>query len=363
LDYLLPQSAIWYLLSTIRTLLGVLLLLGVAHPVVAATPCAGEAVATRPALTRAQVISDTVQLASSMFVCRVDGAGAQADGTGVGTRSVTSAGLVLLVLARWLHFVGYALGFGTITFGLWANAALGEQPARMRRLWQLVQAGIVLLLCAEPLALLAQTIGVQGALFDLVVAGNVLASGFGLVWAQRIGVALLLWVLVGVAKDGTTRALLAVPALGLVLGVVDGAASAAGAALAALVIVVATLHEAAMGVWIGSLALLLALWSGLDREQRATVLVRFSQLSSTAIGVLIITGLALAFMRLTQPVELFATFYGATLIAKLLVALIAIGLATFGRRIYRESWRWRAALVALIMVLGVAGLLVSLPSP
>jgi putative copper export protein len=73
--------------------------------------------------------------------------------------------------------------------------------------------------------------------------------------------------------------------------------------------------------------------------------------------------LALASMRLTQPVELFATFYGATLIVKLLVALIAIGLATFGRRIYRESWRWRAALVALIVVLGVAGLLVSLPSP
>jgi putative copper export protein len=322
LYYLLPQSAIWYLLSTIRTLLGVLLLLGVARPVVAATPCAGEAVATLPTLTRAHVISDTGQLASSMFVCRVDGAGAQADGTGVGTRSVTPAGLVLLVLARWLHFAGYALGFGTITFGLWASAALGEQLSRIPRLWQLVQAGIVLLLCAELLALLAQTIGVQGALFDLAVAGNVLASGFGLVWAQRIGVA-----------------------------------------LAALVIVAATLHEAAMGVWIGSLALLLALWSGLDREQRTTVLVRFSQLSSTAIGVLIITGLALASMRLKQPVELFATFYGATLIVKLLVALIAIGLATFGRRIYRENWRWRAALVALIMVLGVAGLLVSLPSP
>jgi copper transport protein len=330
---------------------------------VAATPCAGEAVAAPPTITRAQVISDTVQPASSMFVCRVDGAGAQADGSGVGTRSVTPAGLLLLVLARWLHFVGYALGFGTITFGLWITAALGEQPARMQRLWRLVQAGIVMLLCAEPLALLAQTIGVQGALFDLAVAGNVLASGFGLVWAQRIGVALLLWVLLGVAKDGTVRALWAVPALGLVLAAIDGAAGAAGTALAALTIVAATLHEAAMGVWIGSPALLLALWNGLDREQRAAVLARFSLLSSTAIGVLIITGLALASMRLTQPVELFATFYGATLVVKLLVALIAIGLAAFGRRIYRDIWRWRAALVALIVMLGVAGLLVSLPSP
>jgi copper transport protein len=357
----LQSSALWAnLQSTIRTLLGALLLLGVASPVAAATPCAGEIVTAPPAITRAQVISDTLQPGSGMFVCRVDGAGAPADGSSSGMRSVTLAGLILLVLARWLHFVGYALGFGTITFALWATAALGEQPARMRRLWRLVNAGIVLLLCAEPLALLAQTIGVRGALFDLAVAGDVLASGFGLVWAQRIGVALLLWVIVGVVKDGTARALWAVPALGLALAVVDGAA---GAALATITIAAATLHEAAMGAWIGSLALLLALWNGLDRDRRATLLARFSQLSGTAIGVLIITGLVLATIHLTQPVELFTTFYGATLVVKLLVALIAIGLAAFGQRMYREIWRGRAALAALIVVLGVAGLLVSVPSP
>ncbi|MEO7911424.1 MAG: hypothetical protein ABIV47_17395 [Roseiflexaceae bacterium] len=353
------QSTIYNL----QFLICALLLFGGARPVAAATPCAETIVAAPPAITRAQVISDTVQPASSMFVCRVDGAGTQADGSSTGTRSVTSTGLLLLVLARWLHFVGYALGFGTISFGLWATAALGEQPARMQRLWRLVNTGIVLLLCAEPLALLAQTIGLQGALFDLAVAGDVLASGFGLVWAQRIGVALLLWVLVGVAKDGTPRALWAVPALGLVLAIVDGAASVAGTSLAALTIASATLHEAAMGAWIGSLALLLALWNGLDRQQRVAVLARFRQLSGTAIGVLISTGVTLATMRLTQPIELFATFYGATLVVKLLVALIAIGLAAFGQRMYREIWRWRAALAALIVMLGVAGLLVSLPSP
>jgi copper transport protein len=198
-------------------------------------------------------------------------------------------------------------------------------------------------------------------LFDLAVAGDVLASGFGLVWAQRIGVALLLWVIVGVVKDGTERALWAAPALGLALAVVDGAAGTAGASLAA--ITAATLHEAAMGAWIGSLALLLALWNSLDHDRRAPVLARFSQLSGAAIGVLIVTGLVLATIHLTQPVELFATFYGVILVVKLLVALIAIGLAAFGRRMYRQIWRWRTALAALIVVLGVAGLLVSAPSP
>jgi putative copper export protein len=343
--------------------IGALLVFGGVRPIEAAALCAGEVIGAAPAITRAQVISDTLQPASSMFVCRVDGASTPTGASSIGTRSVTPAGLLLLVLARWLHFVGYALGFGTITFGLWAKAALAEWPARMQRLWRLVHAGIGLLLCAEPLALLAQTIGVRGALLDLAVAGDVLASGFGLVWAQRIGIALLLWVLVGVAKDGTVRALWVVPALGLALATIDGAAGAAGASLVTIRIATATLHEAAMGAWIGSLALLLALWNDLDHDQRASIVARFSQVSGAAIGVLVITGLVMAAIQIAQPAGLFATFYGTTLLAKLLVALIAIGLAAFGPRMYREIWRWRAALAALIVVLGVAGLLVSLPSP
>jgi copper transport protein len=347
-------------ISNLQFIFFALLLLGTSRPAAAATPCAGETLVAPPALTRAQVISDTLQPASNLFVCRVDGAGVSADGSSAGTRSVTPAGFVLLVLARWLHFAGYALGFGAICFGLWITAALGEPPERLPRLWRLVRAGIGLLLCAEPLALLAQTIGVRGALFDPAVAGDVLASGFGLVWAQRVGVALLLWVIVGVVHDGTVRALWAVPALGLTLAVVD---SMAGAAPTALAIAAATLHEIAMGVWLGSLTLLLALWNGLDRNRRAAVLARFSRLSGGAIGALIVSGVVLASLHLAQPVDLFATFYGTTLVLKLLVALIAIGLAAFGLQMYRQIWLARAALAALIVVIGVAGLLVSLPSP
>src|SRR4051812_28135109 len=101
-------------MRAILALLGTLLI-GVARPVASATLCAGAIIAAPPVNAHAQVITDTVQPASSMFVCRVDGAGAVADGSRAGTRSVTPAGLILLVLARWLHFVGYALGFGTIT--------------------------------------------------------------------------------------------------------------------------------------------------------------------------------------------------------------------------------------------------------
>jgi copper transport protein len=325
-----------------------------------ATSCADEVIAAPSAITRAQAISDTLQPASNMFVCRVDGTGVATNGSTDGTRSVTPTGFVLLVVARWLHFVGYALGFGTIWFAMWIAAARGVTPERVPLLWRIVRFGIVLLLSAEPLALLAQTIGVRGALFDPALAGDVLASGFGLVWAQRIGVALLLWVIVGAIHDGAPQALWAVPALGLALALIDSTASAS---LTALAIAATMLHEAAMAAWMGGLALLLALWNGLDQDRRAAALGRFGQLSGVAIGVLAVSGVALAGMHLTQLSELFTTFYGVTLAIKLLAALIAIGMAGFGRRMYRQAWRGRVTLAVLVVVVGVAGLLVSLPSP
>src|SRR4051812_11883752 len=86
-------------------LLGALLLFGGARSAMAATPCAGIVMTAPAAIAHTQAISDTLQPASSMFVCRVDGAGTPGAGAGTGTRSVTTAGFVLLVLARWLHFV------------------------------------------------------------------------------------------------------------------------------------------------------------------------------------------------------------------------------------------------------------------
>lgn len=344
------------------TLLGALLLLGTVHPATAASSCTNKVLVTSPVTTRPQVVSDTLQPASNLFLCRVDGVGASTNDSGVGTRNVTTSGLVLLVVARWLHFVGYALGFGAIAFGLWA-AVPEDTFVWKRRLWRLVNIGIVLLLCAEPLALLAQTIGVRNTLFDLAVAGDVLGSGFGLVWAQRVGIALLLWVITGVVKDGRTRALWTVPALALVAAIVDAVASTSGVNVPQVVIAAATLHQAAMGVWIGGLTLLLVLWKSLEREQRNAMLIRFGQLSGAAIGVLSATGLVMATIRLTRPEDLITTFYGAILAVKLLVALLVIALAAFGQRKHVTIPHRQLALAMLIVVLGVTSLLVSVPSP
>lgn len=356
------QRVFTSIIHVILALLGALLLFSIARPTAAAASCTNRVLVAPAATTRLQVITDTIQPGSNLFLCRVDGVGALTNDSGVGTRNVTTGGLFLLVVARWLHFVGYALGFGTIAFSLWA-ATPGDQLFWKRRLWQLVNIGIVLLLCAEPLALLAQTIGVRDTLFDLAVAGDVLASGFGLVWAQRVGIALLLWVITGVVKDGSIRTSWAVPALALVAAIVDAIAGTSGVNIPQVAIAAATLHEMAMSVWIGGLALLLVLWKSLEREQRNVVLIRFGQLSGASIGALTITGLVMAIIRLTRLEDLIVTFYGAILAVKLLVALLVIALATFGQRRHFTVPHRRLALAMLVVVLGVTSLLVSVPSP
>lgn len=337
--------------------LGSLFILGGARSAMAATPCNGT-VPAGPTVKYTQIISNTNQSGQNLFVCRVDGVGALASTSRIGTRNVTASGFFLLVMARWLHFIGYALGFGTLAFGM---IALGVSSVSMRRVWRLVSIGIVLMLCAEPLALLAQTIGMGQTVFDLAIAGDVLASGFGLVWAQRVGVALLLWVVCGVVKDGRAGAVWAVPMLGLVLAVIDGSAGATGVRTPRLMIAAATLHEIAMGAWIGGLVLLLTLWNNLERERRVVIVSRFGWLSAAAISILSVTGVVMVAARMTQPAETFTTLYGVLFVVKLLVAFVAIGFTVFGQPL-RMAWRWRTTLITLIAVLGVASLLVSVPS-
>src|SRR5207302_2092676 len=69
------------------------------------------------------------------------------------------AALLLQAVGRWLHFFGYALGFGTLAFRLLVRGVVSAAPGASR--WRLVGWGVVLLLLAEPLALLGQTAGLD----------------------------------------------------------------------------------------------------------------------------------------------------------------------------------------------------------
>lgn len=95
-------------------------------------------------------------------------------------------------------------------------------------------------------------------------------------------------------------------------------------------------HTLAAGVWVGGLlALALALWlaRALAAESRMwlglNLILNFSALGATAIGVLLLSGGYLSWQHIRTWSALVGTAYGRTLLVKLALALVAILLAAF----------------------------------
>lgn len=250
---------------------------------------------------------------------------------------VSPLGLALQALGRWLHFAGYALGFGAAAYALFV--AKDARPLR------LAGVGVVLLLMAEPLALLAQTASFDPAqTFDGDALTGALASPFGRVLALRLAAALGLWAVLGALRQAPWLRW-AIPALGLALTLVDATAAHATPALPQpLGLALNALHVAAMGVWVGGLAAFVVMPSG-----------GFARWAVWSAGLLVASGAALALLHFANPLETMTTAYGGVLLVKVPLAAVALWLAWRGRR------RWELA--ALACVLLAAALLVSLPPP
>lgn len=241
--------------------------------------------------------------------------------------TATPLGFVLQVLGRWMHFLGLALTFGTIAYEV-----VTRRESRLRRL---VVAGLVLLLAAEPIALVAQLASLS---FDGETAIAVLASGFGRLLGLRLAVALLVWALLALEAPW------AMLALGSVLALLDGVTGHAIAGLPGAGIVLDAVHVASMGIWVGGLAAFLI---APDR--------RFSRYAAGAFAVSVGTGLLLGVTHLGSPAALVTTDYGWALVIKIALVATALVLALRGRHRI-ESW-------VLAVVLALAAVVVSLPPP
>ena len=266
---------------------------------------------------------------------------------------VSPVGLVLQSLGRWMHFAGFALGFGAATYALFV--------ARDPRPLCLAGFGVALLLVAEPLALFAQTASLDPSqTFDGDALTGALASPFGRVLGLRLGGALLLWAVLGALGPTAIRlgspptptlplrgrGMLrwAVPGLGVALALVDATAAHATPALPPLGLVLNALHVGAMGLWLGGVAAFVVAPSG-----------GFGRLAGWSLGLLVASGAALALLHFSSPFELLTTPYGAALAIKL--PLVAIGLFFA----WRARRRWE--LVTLLVVIAAASVVVSLPPP
>ncbi|HLQ31728.1 MAG TPA: copper resistance protein CopC [Chloroflexota bacterium] len=303
-----------------------------------------------------QVLSADTHPARGRFAFSVGQPSALA-GTGVSdVGQVAPLGLALQTLARWLHFAGYALAFGTLGVALLTRSFAGGAQ------WRLTNAGVVLLLLAEPLALVGQTasLGVDQAL-DGDALTDALASPFGRLLAFRLAAALLLWVASGSLQGGPddvrpNRKLSVGIAVGLgaTLAAIDGLGQhAASFQPQGLGLAVHGLHLMAMAVWLGGVVLF-----AVERERRSGI----GKIVGVALAVVAVTGLAMALVHIRQPDDVIATVYGQVLAGKQVLLLAAAVLGWLALR--RPKWRpWLGELSALVLLIGLAGLLVSLPPP
>jgi copper transport protein len=251
--------------------------------------------------------------------------------TGGEIGTATPLGFMLQALARWVHFIGFALVFGVVAYSaLTRDKRLNNRPVR-----RLVGAGIVLLIAAEPLALLGQLASLS---FDADTAIAVLASGFGRLLGLRLAGALLVWALWSLESPWP------VLGVGVAVALIDGASAHAIPGLPFAGQALVAIHVAAIGLWVGGLATFLLVP---DR--------RFGRYAALTFAVAAITGLLLAVAHVGLLQSLMTTAYGQVLMIKVLVVGAALSMALIRRR--------RLELVVLLAVIAAAAVLGALPPP
>jgi copper transport protein len=283
-------------------------------------------------------------------------------------RTASGSGFVLAVVGRALHFLGYALGFGSLAFRWFVLRPLGasRDPALERALWRLTRFGVVALLVAEPLVVLGHGLRL-GVVGDADVLADVLASRVGLVTGQRFGVALGLWAMLTALETGSRATLKLALALGVALAVIDGqAVHAASVRPVAAGLATNALHVAAMGTWVGLVSALLVAWRVASvAPLRGALAKRTGRVATVAVLVAVVSGALLSFQHLAGTGDLAATAYGRVIVGKLatLLVVLALALAARGRGVGAPERWWRRELAALVALLVLAAALVSLPPP
>ena len=244
----------------------------------------------------------------------------------------------LLPVARWLGFGGLALGLGVPVFLVLCWPA-GWRSTRARRL---ALAGLGAVAGGAVLQFLLQgpyaaATGVLDAV-DPQLLGTTAASTFGLTLLARVLLAgaLALALLRGPLRHGApgTPWLVAGGVLGaaLVLSTAATGHPVAGA-LPGLAVVVTAVHVAAMTVWLGGLAVLLAavLRPGVPGDQLAAALPRYSRLAAGSVAALVVSGVVQSVREVGSPAALVSTTYGWVLVAKLGLVLAMLAVAGVSR--------------------------------
>jgi copper transport protein len=238
----------------------------------------------------------------------------------------------LTAVARWIGFVGLALGVGIPAFLLlcWPAGWAARRPRRLAA----VGAGAIAV--GGLLAFLLQ--GPYGAgtglggLVDLSLISATASSAFGITLLVRVVLALLLVAALRAAPHRAAVIVGTVVAAGLVVTTAAVGHPVAGPT-PALAVAITTIHVAAMVLWVGGLAALLAalLRTGVPAGELSTALPRFSSLALGCVVALVLSGIVQGVREVGSPSALFATTYGWVLVAKIALVLVVLGAAGVSR--------------------------------
>lgn len=243
----------------------------------------------------------------------------------------------LLPVARWLGFGGLALGLGVpVVLALCWPGGWASRRARRLTVAGLGAVGAGALLSFLLQGPYAAATGVSGAV-DPQLLGTTLGSAYGITLLVRVALVAGLAALVVLRRgDGPPgRPWLAAAGLlgvGLVVATAAVGHPVAGA-LPGLAVVVTTVHVAAMTVWLGGLALLLAvvLRPGVPAGDLGTALPRFSRLAAGSVAALVVSGVVQSVREVGSPAALVSTTYGWLLVAKLALVLALLAVAGVSR--------------------------------
>jgi copper resistance protein D len=264
--------------------------------------------------------------------------------------------ILLLIIARTAHIGATVLLAGTFTFELITlgparQAGSGDFLEVERRLLRLARWSLVAALLSGLLWLWLEVANMSGLpamqAFSTTAWQMVLfETKFGHVWQLRLGLIVLAFALVAVrvAQFQARHALIMALFLISIVLLVSLAwiSHAAAARVQPLGLLGDALHLCAASVWIGGL-LPLAIFLTRTREslllgeQDLRVLRRFSTLSLSCVGVLILSGISNSWLLVGSIQALLTTRYGWLLLGKLAVFCILVSLGARNRFVIKTK--------------------------
>jgi copper resistance protein D len=254
------------------------------------------------------------------------------------------------LFVRWLHFIGLSMLIGTLAFRLLLvrSVVLPRQEFETveRPLRRIELSSIVLVVLASVGELILRTQMMSGgrlAELNVTLPVVLLQTHFGVVWLARLGFVGLLGLVWGLglatAPQSQRAIFLSLSAAMAIAMTTSLSGHAADWGDLTMPVLIDWIHLVAVSIWIGGLFTFgflsqrFAATPGTEEEARGLAAIGrpFSRMAAYCVFTLLVAGLFNAWLQVGSLQTLVTTSYGVTLLAKVFLVGLALGLAAVNR--------------------------------